>query len=106
MKRSEELHREAQSEDNDIKATGMHLRAFREERREDNKERFDRDFLPLLRKLWIVEENTDYCRLDTQTHGTIIIYPKANKVHIHKGNRWISRGAMGWITKNLLNGMR
>lgn len=97
---------EAAECDSDIKAFGLDYKAMREER----KERFYEDILPQLKKLYVVEENDGggYVKVDTQRFGMITIYPKANKLCIHKGQQW-RKPAVRWIVDNLIkkgNGSR
>ncbi len=98
MKKSEQLRIEAGSIESDIKYLGAANKIMRAER----EERFEENILPELRKRFVVEENENFIRIDTQEYGTITIYPKANKLNIHKGNRWIKRGGVRWIINNLL----
>lgn len=97
MKKSEELRQLASEEDNDIKAFGIDCNVLREER----KERFEETILPQLKKLFVVEENAGYVKIDTQKYGPITIYPKANKLCIHHGQKW-RKPAVRWIVDNLL----
>jgi hypothetical protein len=97
MKKSEEYRQQAQEAEHVLASLGLHTKAIREER----KERFEEEILPQLRKLFVVEENTGYVKIDTMKYGPITIYPKANKLCIHHGQKW-RKPAVRWIIKNLL----
>jgi hypothetical protein len=97
--RSEELREEAQSEDNDIKAMGIHAKALREERAE----RFE-DY----RNLFVKEgyDLTDHkgqgkITISPTEFGVLDYYSKANKVLVRSENKWHTAG-LRWLIKNLL----
>ena len=104
MKKSEQIRLEAGESDSEIKAFGLDCKAMREER----SERFEESILPRLKQLYVVEENAGYIKVDSQKFGMITIYPKANKLCIHKGQQW-RKPAVRWIIENLIkpgNGSR
>ena len=100
MKQSEILTKQAQEEENDFRALGLHTKALREARLE----KFD-DYIMLLqqKECIIVPFNGSKVIIDTQTkHGIIDYFPKANKLLIRKSNKWVQPG-LKWIVTNLIN---
>lgn len=100
LKKSQELLLEAQEEENDLKALGKYTKAMREARLE----RFDDYIVPLETRGYIITPfNGTKFVIDTQIEkfGIIDFFPKANKICIRKGNKWIKPG-LKWIIKNLL----
>lgn len=99
MSKSDELKREAQAEDNDLKAMGLYRKAARESRFEA----FSAYIEPLLKKGINVTEITNQGKfiLEPTEFGTIDYYPKANKVLIRKNNQWYNQG-LSWIIRMLL----
>jgi hypothetical protein len=102
MSKSEELRKQANAEENDLKALGIYNKSLREKRLE----RFETHILDLERQGYEIVENNHKYTIDTDTQevkfGIIDYFPKANKVLIRKDNRWIKPG-LNWILKNLLN---
>lgn len=93
---SDELFEAAASEDNDLKAMGLHKKASREKRNET----FERLYYNKLLKVVPTITATDNGYLFTdKALGNITFYPKANKIHIHKDNRWLSNGLI-WLIKH------
>lgn len=95
-KKSEELKQQSQQEDNDIKSYGLLTKALRESR----SERFVEDWLPVLQTKYVITDFGFRYAIETQEHGIIDYFPKANKVLIRKDNHWIKPG-LKWIVKNL-----
>lgn len=97
MRKSEELRKKAEQEDNDLKALGIYTKVIREER----SERFEK-YLPQLQEKYDVREDiADKFTIETEKFGTVDFFPKANKILIRKRNKWIKPG-LRWIRKNLL----
>lgn len=97
MKKSEELQLASQQEDNDLKSFGLACKALREKR----SERFEDDWLPVLKQRYPIEErNNGSFTITTQEFGLIDYFPKANKLLIRKENNWIKPG-LRWIVTNL-----
>ena len=97
MKKSEQLRKEASMAESDQQCLGLHTKAMREERLE----RFEEEWLPLLREKTAVEYffiPNNYT-MKHNNFGTIDYYPKANKVLIRKQNKWIKPG-LQWLIKN------
>jgi len=99
MKKSEDLHQQANKEDNDLKALGLYNKSLREGRME----RFEQSFLPvLLKKGYEVAKDNYKYTIDTYDEfGILDFFPKANKLLIRKDNSWKKPG-LQWIIKNLL----
>ena len=101
MSKSEELEKQAQAEENDLKALGIYNKALREKRLE----RFETYLEQLEKAGYEMLENNHKYTIDTDTQeikfGIIDYFPKANKVLIRKDNRWIKPG-LKWIVDNLL----
>ena len=99
MKKSEELKKKAQQEENDIIAHSIYTDILREER----KERFDKKYLNKLKEIVDVEErdNGSYT-FESSTYGIVDFFPKANKLLIRTPGRWI-KPAVKWIIKNIIN---
>ena len=99
MKKSEELRLASQQEDNDIKSFALQCKALRESR----SERFIEDWLPVLSLRYSIERrpNGSYS-INTQDHGVIDYFPKANKLLIRKDNKWIKPG-LKWIVNELID---
>jgi hypothetical protein len=97
MKKSEELRIEADKEENDLKYLGMANKVMREERIE----RFEEDWLPLLKEKATVHYSELLTRywIENKKMGVIDFYPKANKILIRKQNRWVKPG-LKWLIKN------
>lgn len=96
MKKSEELVRKGNAEENDLIAMGYYNKALREER----SERFNEHWLDQLGDKFDVTHSlqkgcfTFVC----ESHGTLDYYPKANKVLVRKQNKWIKPG-LRWLIK-------
>lgn len=91
MKKSEELHKQADTEDNDLKFMGLHHKAIREERSEKFEERWLAKF-----KEKLGESNVSY---NGNGKYTFIFegikydfYPKANKFFSHQDKEWEKSG--------------
>lgn len=99
MSKSEELRKEAESEDNDLKAIGLYTKVLREER----SERFEQYIDKLNNLGYHVTEWEDQGKftIEPTEYGIVDYYPKANKVLIRSKNKWIKPG-LQWIVKNLL----
>lgn len=100
-KKSEQLKKAAQAEDNDLKALGLMTGSMREARQE----RFVEDVLPRLLKAGVdvtYHEKGYHYVIDTP-QGLAAFYPKSNKLMLHKGAKWIKPG-LQWIITNLLGG--
>ena len=97
MDSSKEVYSKANSEENDLKALGLYVKALRQERCE----KFDK-YLPYLEKIYDVEErkNSSFS-IKTESFGIIDYFPKANKLLIRKDNQWIKPG-LKWIINNLI----
>ena len=97
MKKSEQLRKEAQSIESDIAYLGAANKIMREER----KERFEEEWLPLLREKTAVEYYfiPNNYTMKHNNFGIIDYYPKANKVLIRKQNKWVKPG-LQWLIKN------
>lgn len=100
MKRSEELKKEAQSEDNDFKSLALHTKSLREARLEKFEEKYQ---LQLEQKGYtVIPFDGQKVVIDTETKwGTVDYFPKANRLLIRKKNQWKDMG-LNWIVKNLL----
>lgn len=93
----ETLRKEMSQEDNDLKALGISTKIIREERIE----RFRDKWYSRLKDKYDVEEvSYEQYRFKDEKFGVMDFYPKANKVHIHKENKWKDMG-LKWIIKNL-----
>jgi hypothetical protein len=99
MKKSQELYKQANEEDNDLKALGLYTKSLREGRLEN----FKQSYLPLLlKKDYEVAEYNNKYTIDTYSEfGVLDFFPKANKILIRKDNKWIKPG-LQWIIKNLI----
>ena len=99
MTKSEELHKQANEEDNDLKALGLYTKSLREGRLEN----FQQVYLPLLLKKGyeVAEDNYKYTIDTYDEYGILDFFPKANKLLIRKDNKWKKPG-LQFIIKNLL----
>lgn len=97
MKKSEELRKEASMAESDQACLGLHTKAMREERIEN----FEEKWLPLLKEKATVHYSELLNRywIENKKMGVIDFYPKANKIHIRKQNRWVKPG-LQWLIKN------
>jgi hypothetical protein len=97
MKKSEQLRVEAGSIESDIKYLGAANKIMREERIE----RFEEEWLPLLKEKATVHYSELLNRywIENKKMGVIDFYPKANKILIRKENRWVKPG-LQWLIKN------
>lgn len=98
---SNELRKQAESEENDLKAMGLYTKVLREERAE----RFENYKEKLLQAGYNLTEFKSQGKftIEPTTFGIIDYYPKSNKVLIRKENKWIT-GGLRWIIGSLLNG--
>ncbi len=93
----------AADEENDFAA----MARYRKEKREERQVKFvNSPVFDQLKDKYIMHWDDDATKFtvftDTEKHGTIDFFPKANRVLIRKENKWINSG-LNWITKNLLN---
>lgn len=101
MTKSQEILKEASSEDNDFKALALHTKAIREARFE----RWEKHKQQLIDKLYIITESNDGTKITIDDknrlnkYGIIDFYPKANKILIRKSNKWVDQGFKWIITK-------
>lgn len=99
MKKSEEFHKQANEEDNDLKALGLYTKSLREGRLEN----FQQVYLPLLLKKGyeVAEDNHKYTIDTYDKYGILDFFPKKNSLLIRKQNSW-KRPGLQWIIKTLL----
>lgn len=95
MKKSEELKKKMQEEDNDLKAQGLYNKMKREKRLENIE-----PYLEKLKAAGFLIEPYNGTKVVIHTHifGIIDFFPKANKVLIRKDNKWVDN-ALLWICK-------
>ena len=98
---SNELRKQAESEENDFKAMGLYTKVLREER----SERFENYKDKLLQAGYNLTEFEVQGKftIEPTKFGIVDYYPKSNKVLIRKENKWIT-GGLRWIIGSLLNG--
>lgn len=98
MNKSELLKKQAEQEDNDLKALGLYTKVLREERIGN----FEKKWLPKLKETHIVKKGPSYSYIIYSTrYGVIDFFPKANRCLLRKKSRWIKPG-LQWIVKNLM----
>ena len=99
--KSDELKKQAESEENDLKAMGLYTKVIREERTE----RFEKYKEQLLKAGFNITEYESQGKftIDPTEFGIIDYYPKSNKVLIRKTNTWLPAG-LRWIIASFLNG--
>ena len=98
MKKSEKLRIEAEQEENDLKALGLHTKVLRQKKNED----FEEKWLPRLEANHICQKGTNQSYVIYSTRfGVIDYFPKANKALLRRKQRWI-KPALQWIVKNLI----
>ena len=101
MKMSEQLKKEAQQEESDFSYMAKMNKSIREARLE----RFEDGYAEKLEsnKCIVIPFNGSKVVIDTQTekHGIVDYYPKANKILIRKDNKWLTQG-LRWINDTLL----
>jgi len=97
---SKEIENELRSEDNDLKAMGLH-RKFRRTKRQ---EEFVEKLLPEIEAKYEVKFDEQSCRytISSDKHQIDIIdyYPKSDKLLIRASNKWHKHG-YAWLIKNL-----
>lgn len=102
MKNSEELRAEANQEESDLAYLGKINKATREERLE----KLEDGYIQKLeaKNILVVPFDGQKYILSTNNKKFPIVdyYPKANKILIRKGNKWIVQG-LRWINESLLN---
>jgi hypothetical protein len=98
---SNDLRKQAESEENDLKAMGLYTKVLREERFE----RFENYKDKLLQAGYNLTEYESQGKfmIEPTEFGIIDYYPKSNKVLIRKTNTWLPAG-LRWIIVSLLNG--
>ena len=96
---SKELRKQAESEENDLKAMGLYTKVLREERAE----RFENYKDKLLQAGYNLTEFEAQGKftIEPTIFGIVDYYPKSNKVLIRKENKWITSG-LRWIIGSLL----
>jgi len=96
-----ELRKQAESEENDLKAMGLYTKVLREE----HSERFENYKDKLLNAGYNLTEFEAQGKFTIKPtkFGIVDYYPKSNKVLIRKENKWITSG-LRWIIGSLLNG--
>lgn len=98
MKKSEKLKRQAEREENDLKALGLYTKVLREERIES----FEKNWLPKFQESHIVKPGPSQSYIIYSTrYGIIDYFPKANRALLRKRQKWI-KPALQWLVKNLL----
>ena len=101
MKKSDELKQEAQQEESDFAYLGKMNKAIREARLE----KFEDGYIEKLeaKNVLVVPFDGQKYILSTNNKKFPIVdyYPKANKILIRKGNKWITQG-LRWINESLL----
>lgn len=97
---SNELRKQSESEENDLKAMGLYTKVLREER----SERFENYKDKLLKAGYNLTEFEAKGKftIEPTNFGIVDYYPKSNKVLIRKENKWIT-GGLRWIIGSLLN---
>jgi len=98
MKKSELLEKQANQEDNDLKAFGLYGKAQRERRCEKFVSEY---FGPISRTNLITQTDVGKWTIYNAKFGTVDIFPKANKLLIRKENKWV-KNIYPWINKHLL----
>jgi TPP-dependent 2-oxoacid decarboxylase len=96
---SNELRKQAEIEENDLKALGLYTKVLREERFE----RFENYKDKLLQAGYNLTEFESQGKftIEPTKFGVVDFYPKSNKILIRKNNKWIT-GGIKWIINNLL----
>ena len=95
-----ELRKQAESEENDLKALGLYTKILREERAE----RFEKYKDKLINSGYNLTEFGAQGKftIEPTEFGVVDYYPRANRVLIRKKNKWIT-GGLRWLISNLLN---
>ncbi|MBK5202160.1 MAG: hypothetical protein JJE45_00360 [Prolixibacteraceae bacterium] len=97
MKKSEQLHLDAQSADNDYESLRLHTKALREKRAETFEDRW---LQVLLEKVNVTyDDKTGKYTMKHKRLGTLDFYPKKNRILIRAENKWYNRG-LQWLIKN------
>lgn len=97
MSKSEELIKQSQKEDSDLKALGLMTKAIREKRQE----RFEDILEPLNQKYDIIPRQNGSYSIFTDKYGVLDYFPKANNLLMRKNSKWFKPG-LKWIINNLL----
>lgn len=98
MNKSDELKKQAEQEDNDLKALGLYTKVLREQRIEN----FETNWLPKFQEHHIVKKGTNQSYvIYSARYGVIDYFPKANRCLLRKKQKWI-KPALEWLVKNLL----
>lgn len=96
---STELKKQAELEENDLKAMALYKKALREE----NLEHFE-DYKDRFSKLgyYLTEyKSQGKVTIEPTRYGIIDYYPKADKALIRETSRWVTPG-LAWLRINLL----
>jgi hypothetical protein len=99
MKKSEQLQKELETEDNDLRALGLSTKVLREQRLE----RFEDEYLEKITsspKVINYRVNTEGFTFWLNNGNILDYYPKANKVLIRRTNKWIKPG-LQYLIKTL-----
>lgn len=98
MNKSEQIKRQAEQEENDLKALGLYTKVLREQRIEN----FEKNWLSKFKEGHICEKSTNQSYvIYSKRFGVIDFFPKANKCLLRKTQRWIKPG-LEWLVRNLL----
>ena len=97
MSKSEEIKKEIEREENDIKILSLSTKLIREERNE----RFEKEYLGKIKEKYIVTYDDNHKYTICSSKGMIDYFPKKNKLLIRKKNKWI-KPALKWIINNLI----
>lgn len=98
MNKSEKLKRQAEREENDLKALGLYTKVLREERIES----FEKNWLQKFQESHIVKSGPSQSYIIySARYGIIDFFPKANRALLRKRQKWI-KPALQWLVKNLL----
>ena len=95
MDKIEELKKQKESEENDLRYLSLGKKIIREERLD----KFEKTWLPRLQALTDVNFNEDSQKYTFELNdlGLIDYYPKANNLLIRKKNKWIKPG-LRWLS--------
>lgn len=98
MKESEKLYLQLDQVENEFEAMAIQRKIVGAER----VEKFEFAYLPKIKAKFPVDNSIEYrWTIETDTHGIVDFYPKANNLLIRRTNKWKKPG-LKWIINNLL----
>ena len=99
-KESDKWRKAAQQADNDLSALGYLTKELRAKRSEKFEDKYYDLLLGTVGTIHSINDGQHYI-FEYPPYGKMTFYPKANKLHIHRSNKWIKPG-LNWIINKII----